>query len=125
MAAWGADILVLNFGPDFRYLTGMEAPLYYTILKGHGDWITSVIVSHDHAPVIVLHPWFNVDVQTWVEDVRVMPPHDAAPGAFLAGVLGEFALRRDDRYRQDALGADAALCNTRHQPRVSSPPTTR
>jgi Xaa-Pro aminopeptidase len=93
MAAWGADILVLNFGPDFRYLTGMEAPLYYTILKGHGDWITSVIVSHDHAPVIVLHPWFNVDVQTWVEDVRVMPPHDAAPDAFLAGVLGEFAPR--------------------------------
>ena len=52
-----------------------------------------VIVSHDHAPVIVLHPWFNVDVQTWVEDVRVMPPHDAAPGAFLAGVLDEFAPR--------------------------------
>ncbi|MGH2614491.1 MAG: M24 family metallopeptidase [Thermomicrobiales bacterium] len=91
MTAWGADILVLNFGPDFRYLTGMAAPLYYTILKGHGDWITAVIVSHDRDPVIVLHPWFDVDVQTWVEDLRVMPPGDADPGAFLAGVLAEFA----------------------------------
>jgi Xaa-Pro aminopeptidase len=91
MTDWGADILALNFGPDFRYLTGMAAPLYYTILKGHGDWITSVIVSHDHDPVIVLHPWFDVDIETWVEDVRVMPADFADPDAFLAGVLSEFA----------------------------------
>lgn len=91
MAEWGADVLALNFGPDFRYLTGMAAPLYYTILKGHGDWVTSVIVGHDHDPVIILHPWFNVDVETWVEDVRVMPPGDTDPNVFLAAVLAEFA----------------------------------
>jgi Xaa-Pro dipeptidase len=91
MADWGADILALNFGPDFRYLTGMAAPLYYTILKGQGDWITSLIVSHDHDPVIVLHPWFTVDVETWVEDVRVMPPGEPDPNAFLADVLAEFS----------------------------------
>jgi Xaa-Pro aminopeptidase len=91
MSEWGADILALNFGPDFRYLTGMGAPLYYTILKGHGDWITSVIVSQDHDPVIVLHPWFDVDVETWVDDVRVMRPREPDPDAFLAGVLAEFA----------------------------------
>ncbi len=91
MAEWGADILVLNFGPDFLYLTGMEGPMYYTILKGHGDWVTSAIVSQDHDPVIVLHPWFNVDVQTWVNDVRVMAPGEPNPDGYLARVLEEFA----------------------------------
>ncbi len=91
MVAWGADILVLNFGPDFLYLTGMEGPMYYTILKGHGDWVTSAIVSQDHDPVIVLHPWFDVDVKTWVEDVRVMAPGEPNPDGYLAGVLAEFS----------------------------------
>src|SRR5215218_4157395 len=90
MTEWGADILVLNFGPDFLYLTGMAAPMYYTILKGHSDWVTCVIVSHDHDPVIVLHPWFNVDVQTWVPDVRVMAPTETNPNACLASILREF-----------------------------------
>ena len=90
MAEWGADLLVLNYGPDFLYLTGLEGPIYYPILKGRGDWITSAIVSHDHDPVVVLHPWFNVDVETWVQDVRVMPA-DADPDTFLGEVLGEFA----------------------------------
>jgi Xaa-Pro aminopeptidase len=90
MSAWGADILVLNFGPDYLYLTGMQGPMYYTILKGRGDWITTAIVSHDHDPVILLHPWFNVDVDTWVDDVRVMPANDPEPNAFLAAVLSEF-----------------------------------
>jgi Xaa-Pro dipeptidase len=90
MAEWGADILALNFGPDFLYLTGMHGPMYYTILKGHGDWITCVIVSQEHDPVIVLHPWFNVDVATWVDDVLVMPADAADPNAFLASVLAEF-----------------------------------
>lgn len=90
MAEWGADILALNFGPDFLYLTGMHGPMYYTILKGHGDWITCAIVSQEHDPAIVLHPWFNVDVRTWVDDVRVMPAGESDPNAFLAGVLAKF-----------------------------------
>lgn len=90
MVGWGADLLVLNFGPDFLYLTGLDGPMYYTILKGHGDWVTCVVVSQDHDPVLVLHPWFNVDVETWVPDVRVMPAGTADPDAFLAGVLREF-----------------------------------
>jgi Xaa-Pro aminopeptidase len=90
MSNWGADILVLNFGPDFLYLTGMEGPLYYTILKGYGDWASCAIVSQDHDPVILLHPWFNVDVHTWVSDVRVMGDDAAQPDAALAGVLTEF-----------------------------------
>jgi Xaa-Pro aminopeptidase len=89
MAKWGADILVLNFGPDYLYLTGMEGPLYYSTLKGYGDWVTCAIVSQEHDPVILLHPWFNVDVSTWVPDVRVMAA-DADPDRFLAGVLEEF-----------------------------------
>jgi Xaa-Pro aminopeptidase len=91
MTGWGADLLVLNFGPDFIYLTGMEGPLYYTTLKGYGDWVTSVIVSQEHDPVIVLHPWFNVDVHTWVPDMRVMPADEQNPDAFLANILNEFA----------------------------------
>ncbi len=90
MAEWGADLLVLNFGPDFLYLTGMEGPMYYTILKGHGDWVTTAIVGREHDPVVVLHPWFNVGVRTWVDDARVMPEAQPDPNAFLAGVLREF-----------------------------------
>jgi Xaa-Pro aminopeptidase len=93
MAGWGAEVLALGFGPDFLYLTGMEGPLYFGgtgSLKGHGDWVTLALVGLDHDPVIVLHPWFNVDVQTWVDDVRVLPA-GADPDRFLAEVLGEFA----------------------------------
>ncbi|HEU5432464.1 MAG TPA: hypothetical protein VFU81_12420, partial [Thermomicrobiales bacterium] len=72
MADWGADLLVLNFGPDFLYLTGMQGPMYYTILKGGGDWATCAIVGQEHDPVILLHPTFAVGVETWVDDVRVM-----------------------------------------------------
>ena len=91
MTEWDADILVLNFGPDFIYLTGMHGPMYYTILKGQGDWITSAIVSQDHDPVIVLHPHFNVDVETWVPDVRIMAHGEQDPDGYLARVLAEFA----------------------------------
>src|SRR5688572_17758947 len=90
MAEWGADILVLNFGPDFLYLTGMHGPMYYTILKGIGDWVTTAIVSQDHDPVIILHPWFNVDVETWIDDVRVMGDDETDPNKYLAGILAEF-----------------------------------
>lgn len=90
MEKWGAEILVLNFGPDFLYLTGMQSPMYYTILKGLGDWVTSAIVSQDHDPVVVLHPSFNVDVRTWILDVRVMDRKEANPNAYLASVLSEF-----------------------------------
>jgi len=91
MAEWGADIFLLNFGPDFIYVTGMHGPMYYTILKGQGDWTTCAIVSHDHDPVIVLHPHFNVDVETWVPDVRVMAHGEQDPDGYLAKVLAEFA----------------------------------
>jgi len=90
MTEWGADILVLNFGPDFLYLTGMQGPMYYTTLKGIGDWVTTAIVSHDHDPVIILHPWFNVDVNTWIDDVRVMPTEETNPNSYLGGILAEF-----------------------------------
>jgi Xaa-Pro aminopeptidase len=90
MAEWGADLLVLNFGPDFLYLTGMQGPMYYTILKGGGDWVTCAIVGQEHDPVILLHPTLAVNVETWVDDVRVMP-EDADPGRWLADALAEFA----------------------------------
>jgi Xaa-Pro aminopeptidase len=91
MAEWGADLLVLNFGPDFLYLTGMEGPMYYTILKGHGDWVTCAIVGLEHDATIVLHPWFTIDRETWVPDVRVMPDSETDPDRYLAGILSEFA----------------------------------
>jgi Xaa-Pro aminopeptidase len=90
MAEWGADLLVLNFGPDFLYLTGLDRPMYYTILKGHGDWVTCAIVGREHDAVVVLHPWFNVGVRTWVPDVRVMADGEPDPDRFLAGILQEF-----------------------------------
>ncbi|HEX5498072.1 MAG TPA: M24 family metallopeptidase, partial [Thermomicrobiales bacterium] len=91
MAEWGADLLVLNFGPDFLYLTGMQGPMYYTILKGGGDWVTCAIVGQERAPVILLHPWFAVGVETWVDDVRVMPEDESDPQRWLGDALAEFA----------------------------------
>ncbi|HEU0115719.1 MAG TPA: Xaa-Pro peptidase family protein [Thermomicrobiales bacterium] len=90
MAEWGADLLVLNFGPDFLYATGMQGPMYYTILKGGGDWATCAIVGQERDPVILLHPTFAVGVDAWVDDVRVMP-EDADPQHWLADALAEFA----------------------------------
>jgi Xaa-Pro aminopeptidase len=91
MAEWGADLLVLNFGPDFLYLTGMQGPMYYTILKGGGDWVACAIVGQEHDPVILLHPTFAVGVETWVDDVRVKPEDESDPQRWLAAALAEFA----------------------------------
>jgi Xaa-Pro aminopeptidase len=65
--------------------------MYYTILKGGGDWAACAIVGQDHDPVILLHPTFAVGVETWIDDVRVMPEDEADPQRWLAAALAEFA----------------------------------
>ncbi len=91
MRVWGADLMFLNFGPDFTYVSGMVGPMYYNILKGQGDWITGLLFGLEHDPVLVLQKSFavNVESQTWVRDIRVLPDGQD-PDAFLAQILAEF-----------------------------------
>lgn len=92
MAAAGIDLMVLNYGPDITYLTGILMPMYYTILKGPGDWIISLIVGHDRAPTLVLQKSFAVRIaqQTDLQDVRVLPD-GVDPDSFLAAALADYA----------------------------------
>ena len=43
MRTWGVDLIFLNYGPDFTYLSGILRPIYYEILKTEGRL--------DHGPV--------------------------------------------------------------------------
>ncbi len=91
MREWGADLMFLNYGPDMTYIGAPPAPLYYTIMKSPGDWITGVLVSLDRDPVLILQGAFAIEVEakTWLRDIRVLPDgHD--PDAFLAAILREF-----------------------------------
>jgi Xaa-Pro aminopeptidase len=65
--------------------------MYYPILKVHGDWITGVLFGVDQDPVLILAPSFavNVQLQTWIDDIRVLP-EDADPDQFLAQIVAEF-----------------------------------
>lgn len=92
MAAAGVDLMVLTYGADITYLTGILTPMYYTILKGPGDWITSLIVGHERPPTLVLQKSFAVRIreQTDLEDVRILPD-GADPDAFLAAALADYS----------------------------------
>lgn len=92
MRTWGVDWMFLNYGPDFTYLTGIVTPMYYPVLKGLGDWITGLFFGLDSDPVLLLQKSFaiNVDGQTWVKDIRVLPDGQD-PDAFLASNLSQFA----------------------------------
>lgn len=91
MRAWGADLLFLNYGADFTYISGILAPIYYDILKAEGDWISGMLVPREGEPLLLLHPYFaiNIQAQTWIGDIRVLPDGED-PDHWLAGVLAEF-----------------------------------
>jgi Xaa-Pro aminopeptidase len=89
MEDWGVDILFLNYGPDYSYVTGVLPPMYYHILKGRGDWVTGMLVSRDKEPMLLFQRSFAVDVQTWIADVRVLGD-DEDPQQFLANALASF-----------------------------------
>ena len=38
MREWGVDLIFLNYGPDFTYISGILKPIYYEILKTEGDF---------------------------------------------------------------------------------------
>ena len=92
MRAWGAELMFVNYGANMTYVAGLLTPIYYDILKGKGDWITGLLISLDRDPVLVLQQSFaiNVEQETWIEDIRVLPAGQD-PDAFLAQVLADFA----------------------------------
>jgi len=94
MAQWGADLLFLNFGPDMVYLTGVQTPMYYHILKGNGDWINGLLVSVDKDPILILQESMAVIsaeslAQTGVQDVRVMS-REEDPKSFFEKIVADF-----------------------------------
>jgi len=91
MRGWGADLMFLNYGPDFTYVSGIVAPMYYTILKSAGDWIVGLLLSLDRDPVLILQKNFaiNIEPQTWIRDIRVLPDGED-PDGFLASVFADF-----------------------------------
>lgn len=91
MREWGAELMFLNYGADMTWLGGPQAPLYYYILKGAGDWVTGMILSLDRDPVLVCQRSFAIrlEEQTWIRDVRVLPDGQD-PDAFLASIVAEF-----------------------------------
>ena len=92
MRQWGAELMFVNYGANMTYVAGLLTPIYYDILKGKGDWITGLLISLDRDPVLVLQQSFaiNVEQETWIEDIRVLPAGQD-PDAFLAQVLADFA----------------------------------
>ncbi len=92
MAEAGIDMLFLNYSPDLTYVSGIQMPLYYYIMKSHGDWITGMVVRREGSPTLVLQKSFAVNIrqQTWIEDIRIMPD-DADPDTFLSLIVREFA----------------------------------
>jgi len=89
MEDWGVEILFLNYGPDYSYVTGILPPMYYHILKGRGDWVTGMLVSRERDPVLLFQRSFAADVPTWIADVRVLGD-DEDPQQFLANALASF-----------------------------------
>ena len=91
MREWGADLLFLNYGADFTYISGIIAPIYYNILKSEGDWISGLLVPREGEPVLLLHPNFavNINAQTWITDIRTLPAGEE-PDRWLTRMLAEF-----------------------------------
>lgn len=94
MTGWGADLLFLSFGPDMVYLTGVQTPIYYHILKGAGDWINGLLVSLDKDPVLILQESMAVIAtesvaQTWLQDVRILS-RGQDPEPFFKQVVAQF-----------------------------------
>ena len=95
MKSWGADLLFLNFGPDMVYLTGVQTPMYYHILKGDGDWANGLLVSLDKDPVLIFQDSMAVQsaesiAQTWVQDIRILSQGED-PQPFFTKIVADFA----------------------------------
>lgn len=86
----GIDMMFLNYGADFTWLTGLTEPIYYDIMKSKGDWVTGLLVSSEHDPVLLLHEYFAVGLPSdlWISDVRIHR-NDDDPDAFVTRTLGD------------------------------------
>ena len=108
---WGVDLLFLNYGPDFTYISGILKPMYYEILKTEGDWITGLVLGLDGDPVLVLHKYFAINIEA--ADLDPGHPHSARrPGSRrLSGTdhVGVQAQWQDHRHKQDVVGALATI----------------
>ncbi len=93
MGEWGADILFLNPGSDFYYYTGIPVPKYYGEMRLEGDWVSGLLVSHEHQPRLLMHEVSGMGKQaaedSWIRDVRTVSWGGDAHAGF-AEAFGDF-----------------------------------
>lgn len=91
MKDWGADLLLLSFGANMTYLTGVQTPMYRDVLKKPGDWASGLLLPRDADPVLILHESVAVMTaesldQTWRENLHVVSS-DENPALFVASIV--------------------------------------
>lgn len=75
MQEWGVDILVINPSPEWFWLTGSQVFDDHTIYRVPGDWITSIIISLEHDPFILLYETDaeQIEQTSAIKDIRQCP----------------------------------------------------
>jgi len=92
MRKHGMDALFLNYGPIFQYVTGLEKPMTYDVGRGHGDWITGLVLPLEDEPTLILRPsWLREYADDMPFDVMPMPD-GAEPDAFMAEAVQRLGL---------------------------------
>lgn len=75
MQEWGVDILVIDPSPEWFWLTGSQIFADHTIYRVPGDWITSIIISIEHDPFILLYETDSEKIEqtSYIKDIRQCP----------------------------------------------------
>ncbi len=55
MAKQGVELLVLTPSPYMQYVSGIQPHPFFNILKGPGDWLSTLWIRLEGEPVLVLH----------------------------------------------------------------------
>jgi Xaa-Pro dipeptidase len=93
MQKYNVDIMFINKGTEFTYITGYPLAWHYAEMREWGDWIEGIIFSQDKDPVYVggehylespMHPFYNVT------DMVIMKMDDPNPNATLKIALDLF-----------------------------------
>ena len=75
MQEWEVDILIIDPSPEWFWLTGSQIFDDHTIYRVPGDWITSIIISQEHDPFILLYETDAEGIQqtSFIQDIRQCP----------------------------------------------------
>lgn len=118
----GMDAMVMNYGPDMQYVTGIEKSIYHEVGRQPGDWITGLVLTLEGQPTLILRQlWVNEYPDGLPFDVRTLAGEGDAD-AFLAeqardlGLDGKTIAVSKMLWGQTLLSLQAALPNARFVP---------